>query len=146
MSAPSSSKGVLAAFRKLRVWKRDGQRAPHKPLLALHALGCWAAGDHGPYLFTDFEKPLLALLVEFGPPRKSHHPEFPFWYLQNDGIWVVTPNSGYPPRKGHTSPSAKQLREFLATGQFSQDVRAVLTKNPGLIPAIARILLDANFT
>jgi putative restriction endonuclease len=30
---------VLHLFDKLNVWKRDDQRAPHKPLLVLYALG-----------------------------------------------------------------------------------------------------------
>jgi putative restriction endonuclease len=30
---------VLQQFDALNVWKRRGQRAPHKPLLVLYALG-----------------------------------------------------------------------------------------------------------
>jgi putative restriction endonuclease len=44
---------VLAAFSRLRVWERDGQRAPHKPLLVLLTLGCWVRGDRGPYRYAD---------------------------------------------------------------------------------------------
>ena len=134
-----------SAFARLRVWERDGERAPHKPLLALLALGRWAANQWGPLRYADIESPLRDLLAEFGPPRKSHHPEFPFWYLRNDGVWEVVPDQGYPPRKGHSSPSAKQLREHDATGQFTPAVRAALAKNPALVPTIARDLLDAHF-
>jgi putative restriction endonuclease len=136
---------VLAAFSRLKVWERGNERAPHKPLLVLLALGRWEHGERSPLKFADIEKPLRDLLVEFGPPRKSHHPEFPFWYLQNDGVWVVTPKVGYPPRNGHSSPSAKQLREAGAVGQFTTDVQAALNRDPALVPGIARALLDAHF-
>jgi HNH endonuclease len=36
-------------FDRLNVWSRGGQRAPHKPLLVLYALGRWARAD--PTLF-----------------------------------------------------------------------------------------------
>ena len=40
-------------------------------------------------MFREAEPELTALLREFGPPRKSDHPEQPFWRLQRDGVWVV---------------------------------------------------------
>jgi predicted restriction endonuclease len=83
---------ALPAFSRLRVWERDGQRAPNKPLLVLLTLGRWVQGDRGPYKYADIEEPLRDLLVEFGPPRRSYHPEFPFWYLKNDGVWEVVPD------------------------------------------------------
>jgi putative restriction endonuclease len=136
---------VLAAFARLKVWVKNGQRAPHKPLLVLLALGRWAAGDRGPLKFADIEPRLRDLLVEFGPPRKSHHPEFPFWYLKNDGVWEVVPDQHYPPRKGHNSPSARQLREAGAVGQFTTAVKAELDRDPTLVQRIARALLDGHF-
>ena len=142
---PSPSNPVLAAFTRLRVWERGGERAPHKPLLALLALGRWSAVDRTPLRFADIDRPLRALLVEFGPPRRSYHPEFPFWYLRNDGVWEVTPADGYTPRKGHSSPSAKQLRDANAAGQFSPAVRTALEQSPGLVADIARVLLEAHF-
>ncbi len=136
---------VPPAFARLRVWEREGERAPHKPLLVLLALGRWVSGEQGPLRYSDVEDPLRNLLTEFGPPRRSHHPEFPFWYLKNDGVWVVSPEAGYPPRKGHSSPSARQLREAHAAGQFTPTVRLAFEKNPALISTIARQLLDAHF-
>ena len=42
-----SRDSVLRQFDGLNVWKRGGQRAPHRPLLVLYALGRWAAGKAG---------------------------------------------------------------------------------------------------
>src|SRR5690349_24131162 len=35
--------------------------------------------------FDQLEDPLTRLLEDFGPPRKSPHPELPFYHLQSDG-------------------------------------------------------------
>src|SRR5438477_6793119 len=83
-----SSQAILRRFDNLNVWKKHGERAPHKPLLVLYALGRWQRGltDVG---FREAEKDLKELLREFGPPRKSDHPEEPFWRLQYDDVWTV---------------------------------------------------------
>jgi putative restriction endonuclease len=36
---------VLRQFDQLNVWSRGDQRAPHKPLLVLYALGRWSRGE-----------------------------------------------------------------------------------------------------
>jgi putative restriction endonuclease len=47
---------------------------------------------------------LTGLLKEFGPPRQSYHPEYPFWRLQNDGAWEVHAAGSLKARKGNTDP------------------------------------------
>ena len=76
-------------IRQITVWKRGDQRAPHKPLLLLYALGrCLNDGERLlPYGEVDRE--LRPLLMEFGPERKSCHTEYPFQRLANDGIWEL---------------------------------------------------------
>ena len=74
---------------ELNVWKRGDERAPHKPLLLLLAMGRAARGEERLVPFHEIEEPLTGLLRHFGPPRKSYHPEFPFRYLATDGLWEV---------------------------------------------------------
>ncbi len=78
---------VLKSFDKLNMWGRGDQRAPHKPLLVLYALGRWSRGETTDVPFQQVDPDLTELLKEFGPPRRSYHPEYPFWRLQNDGVW-----------------------------------------------------------
>ena len=80
---------VLKQFDGLTIWARGDQRAPHKPLLVLYALGRWGRGEQADLPFRELEPDLTGLLKEFGPPRQSYHPEYPFWRLQNDGVWTV---------------------------------------------------------
>src|SRR6516162_2546912 len=95
---------ILRRFDKLNVWRRGDQRAPHKPLLVLYALGRWSRGEGGDVAFRDAESVLTSLLKEFGPPRQSYHAEYPFWRLQNDGVWTVHAPSDLTPRKSNTDP------------------------------------------
>src|SRR5437764_9480521 len=100
---------VLRKFDRLNVWSRGGQRAPHKPLLVLYALGRWARGDTGDVPFREAAPALAALLKEFGPPRRSLHPEYPFWRLQNDGVWAVRAAGAMKPRKSNSDPPKGEL-------------------------------------
>ena len=46
----------------VRQWRKDGERAPHKPLLLLYALGRAANGLGGPITYRDAEPDLSRLL------------------------------------------------------------------------------------
>ena len=74
---------------QLNVWSHGGERAPHKPLLLLLILARKSRALPDEVTFTEIEDTVRDLLFEFGPSRKSYHPEYPFWRLQNDGIWEV---------------------------------------------------------
>ena len=57
---------LLSRFEALNQWATGGQRAPHKPLLILLALGALARGQQ--YVrFADARQPLTELLRDFGP-------------------------------------------------------------------------------
>jgi putative restriction endonuclease len=40
-----ASDDILHRFDRINVWKKHDQRAPHKPLLVLYALGRWHNGS-----------------------------------------------------------------------------------------------------
>jgi putative restriction endonuclease len=40
-----AGESIPQQFDQLSTWSRGDQRAPHKPLLILYALGRWAAGN-----------------------------------------------------------------------------------------------------
>ena len=58
-------------FKHLTVWKRGGERAPHKPLLALYAIGRAQRGEPRVVEYAKVDEDLGKLLVEFGPRRQS---------------------------------------------------------------------------
>ena len=139
-----TDKDVLNRVDKLSVWSRGGERAPHKPLLLLMALGRLSAGERS-LAFSACEGQLTELLREFGPARRSHHPEYPFWRLQHDGLWKVTASGPLASRQSNTDPTRNELRKKDAVGGFPDDVRLALKARPALVTEIAQRLLAAHF-
>jgi putative restriction endonuclease len=135
---------ILDRFRDLTIWSRGGERAPHKPLLILLALAEFARG-HETLLFSDHEDKLAELLKEFGPTRKSLHPEYPFFRLSNDGLWTLSADFPMRARLGHDDPTKTQLRAARARGGFPDEVREALRRDPKLISAIAQDVLERSF-
>ena len=90
------------AFTRLTVWKRGGERAPHKPILALYALARCSRGKRRLTRYAEIDRVLRKLLIDFGPTRERYHPEYPFWRLQNDGIWELRGAESVQVRKGNT--------------------------------------------
>ena len=74
----------------LKIWKRGSQRAPHKPLLLLYALGKWSLGQRV-FNWLTVKKDVGALIDQFGGnamPEVSN----PFTRLRNDlngELWIV---------------------------------------------------------
>jgi putative restriction endonuclease len=135
---------LLTKVREVSVWKRGDQRAPHKPLLILYALGKLLAGQNQ-VLFKDFYEPFENLLRDFGPPRKSYHPEFPFWYLRSEGFWEIEPAKGWTMRKGASSPSKADLIGREAIGRFVPAVQELLLNDPGLAEEMVSLVLNNHF-
>jgi putative restriction endonuclease len=135
---------ILTRFETLNTWRQGDQRAPHKPLLVLFALGRWQQGK-AEVTYAEAEPDLTALLREFGPPRKSDHPEQPFWRLQRDGVWTVTAPADLPLKTGDDIPRVAALRSAEVRAGFSDDVRAALTTDPTLASRIAVSILERHF-
>ena len=103
----------------LNVWARSSRLALNKPLLVLLALGLLSQ-DKKDIAFASVEVKLNNLLREFGSNVKSPRAEYPFWRLQNDGIWTVTPGDLDVNSSGDVY--ATTLRKVNATGRFNQNV------------------------
>jgi putative restriction endonuclease len=136
---------ILRKFQHLNVWRRGDERAPHKPLLVLYALGKLQAGADRLIPFDELEKPLARLLEDFGPPRKSVHPELPFFHLQTDGVWEIDDNVGLTVRKGSKNPLRSELRKWRIAGGFELAVYQALKDRPEAVRELARAILAAHF-
>lgn len=141
---------LLDALRQISVWKRGDQRAPHKPLLLLLALAAVQREDGRFLSFADVEDRLTNLLIDFGPPRKSFHPEYPFWRLQNDGdFWEIPEREeavelrGKRLRTGDVPRSI--LRKVNARGGFSEPVYNFLRENPDQVAELTGAILEEHF-
>ncbi|OAH55785.1 restriction endonuclease [Domibacillus aminovorans] len=131
-------KVLLQKINNMSIWKKRDQRAPHKPLLILYALGRLQQ-DQVKYIpYVDVREKLEELLIAFGPIRKSYHPEQPFVRLKNDGIWELD----MPVDQNFTN---KKLMANNVSGGFTEEVFDLLLKNDHLIQEVANIVLNTHF-
>jgi putative restriction endonuclease len=121
------------------------ERAPHKPLLVLYALGQLQAGADRMIPFDQLERPLERLLEDFGPPRKSPHPELPFYHLQSDGVWEIDERVPLTRRRGSKNPLRTDLRRWRIAGGFPTRIFDELKRRPEAVRELARQVLAAHF-
>lgn len=121
----------------LNVWKNNGVRAPHKPLVLLYALGKLQNEQAQFFRFDEVEETLEKLLIDFGPKRKSNHPEEPFIRLETSGIWKIN--------QLISTISKRLLREGKVEAGFTDEVFNLLMTNPDIIQQAAYTILNLHF-
>ncbi|WP_417582586.1 phosphorothioated DNA-binding restriction endonuclease [Nitrincola sp.] len=141
---------MIEDLRDVSVWKRGKQRAPHKPLLLLFALASLQRNEPRLTNYSSVHDQLGELLREFGPPRQSVHPEYPFWRLQNDGnFWdipqrdAVIQTRGNQIKTGDIPPSV--LSQVDCKGGFSKPLHTYLSSHPNIVNDLAQMILEEHF-
>ncbi|MDW7730389.1 MAG: HNH endonuclease [Bacillota bacterium] len=127
---------------KIKMWQRGGERAPHKPLLLLYALGRLARGEPRLMSYAQVKDDLKNLLVEFGPYRQNHSPSYPFIRLTNDGIWGI---NGLDALNTNKNWSDRELEVNETEGGFTESVFNLFKNNPTLVRETATDVLRKNF-
>jgi putative restriction endonuclease len=126
----------------LRTGKRGSERAVHKPLLTLMLLARAQRGKSNEVHFSEIAADLEGHLREFGPPRKSYHPEYPFWYLKNDGFWRVRDENKLEKRKGKDQPTRKELTRRDVVSYVPATLWSQLSGNEQEVRKLAQLVLD----
>ncbi|MFA0575332.1 phosphorothioated DNA-binding restriction endonuclease [Vibrio splendidus] len=129
-------------------WRRGDQRAPHKPLMLLHALSEYKQGHQRLFRFEDeVDQQVKDLLVQYGPSRKAYHPEYPFWRLANekDPFWELKNGEECIPRKSNTDPKKSELIKYNVMAGFDATSYQSLISNPEMLEKIASKLIQDNF-
>ncbi len=134
----------LERFAGMRQWRRGKERAPHKPLLVLLALGDLHRGHGRLHSFVDIDERLGKLLRRFGPPTKPS-PQYPFVRLTGDLVWETPRIDECRSRESNTDPPRSALLEANVEGGFPLGLHELLIKDPALVTTIAEDLLERNF-
>lgn len=140
-----NKKQILDYFSNISIWKKGNQRAPHKPLLILLALGKLVNGNKRFIDFHDISSKLMELLRDFGPFRRSYKTIPPFWRLQKDNIWEVIADEKIVTNKSG-DPNKTVLEELHAQGGFTKDVFQFLKTNPNYAMELAQNILEKHFS
>ena len=138
-------KSLLDRFDRIKLGKAGKQPAAHKPLLILLALGEMNQGNDT-VAFRDLEHKLKRLLETYGPRMPSAvRPEYPFWRLQNDGLWKVRADGPIRTYGEGGDASRPDLIRKHARGGFEDDILQVLNADPRNMGLVARHLLERHF-
>lgn len=127
----------------LNIWKRGSQRAPHKPLLLLYALGKWSNGQRQ-FEWRAVKKDVSALIEQFGGSAKPEASN-PFVRLRNDldgKLWMV---EGELVLGASDNPSVKALNDNNNTARFHPDFEKELSA-PKKFDALVNQLLVEHFS
>ena len=135
---------IIQRFEKLRVWKRAGERAPHKPLLVLYAIGKLLRGEGRLIPYSEVDTKLGNLLREFGPKRANYRPKYPFWHLQTDKVWEI-PDATQIFHESHGDVRKDDLLHHNVSGGFPENIARTLQKDSKLVFEIIQRLLNAHF-
>ncbi len=134
----------LHKLRTIKIWRQRGERAPHKPLLLLLALGHLSQGHPRLRPYREIEFELGELLNRFGPPRQKQEPAHPFLRLTSDGLWEI---EGLLPhhrdRSGQLRPS--RVRDSQVKGGLPTNVWRLLLTDPDLCRQAVAHLLTTYF-
>ncbi|MCY4092002.1 MAG: HNH endonuclease [Caldilineaceae bacterium] len=135
---------IARKFETLRVWQRGDERAPHKPLLVLYAIGKLLQGEDRLLRYSEVDEKLGNLLREFGPKRRAYHTQLPFWRLQNDGVWEI-PEAYLVSQTPSGDARKSDLDVYEISGGFTEEIARQLQDDPELAMRIARAMLAAHF-
>ena len=135
---------LLQRFRKLQVWSANGQRAPHKPLLALWAIGRCLRGEERLASYQDADQALTKLLRAFGPHRKVIHTEQPFWRLKTDGVWEVQGAERVTVTTKGDAHKSSLLGNDIHAG-FPEPVQRAFQADEAFAERVAHMLVKAHF-
>lgn len=119
---------------ELRQWRKGDQRAPHKPLLLLLALGAW---QNERILRWSAVKQELGSLIEQFTTSSKRSASYPFIRLQSDGLWHV---EGFESTKGDARVS--ELNEVNPIGKLSAEIVSRIENNPSAFKELVESILD----
>ena len=124
---------------RLRQHQRDGHRSPHKPLLALLALGRLATTGSSALTWSEVEEHLADLIAEFGTgsgTSRTQSAAYPFTRLRSDGVWTLD--------RDVPMDLVGPLRAGV-TGRLDSVLEAQLAQDPAVLSACAQSLALSQF-
>lgn len=136
---------IIQKFQDLNLWKSGEKRAPHKPLLVIYAIGKLLQSGSRLIPYSEIDEKLGNLLKEFGPRQTNTGTQYPFWRLQNDGIWKVSDADKIGLTDSGDALKGDLVR-YNVSGGFSEAITQRLQQDSKLASEIINDLLYAHFS
>jgi hypothetical protein len=130
---------LLSLVNNLSIYKSSGTQNPHKALMLILMLEEHKNSGLVFFEYGDFAAKLKLLIKRFSTSKQSH-PEYPFWYLQNDHLIEVFYLHPLKFRKDKDFPPHKSLLESKATAKFPFWIEKLLKKDSLLASRIQEII------
>ena len=140
----SSDDHLLQTVQTIRVASRQGRPSPHKPLLLLLAIGRHLNGHDTLVAFEQIEADLNSLIRRYGLPNSRENAHYPFWRLQDDGLWRID----RPELVGMSSSGdahVSDLRKHEIRGGFVEEFITALEASPDFAGRAVQVLLTDYF-
>jgi len=129
---------LLTLVRNINAFQEGEAKHPHKALLLLLVLERFKQTGESLVSYSEVCQPLKELIQVYSGSKHAH-PEYPFWYLQNDHLFEVYYESGLQFRKGKDFPPHSQMLKCNAVGKLPFWIEKILKKNDELLVQIERI-------
>ena len=134
------SAAAVERLLSVRQHQGGGQRAPHKPLLILLALGRLSQTGSSQLSWSEAERELADLLNHFGRPSETKGASaaaYPFTRLRSDGFWTLS--------RDVPNDSVGALRVEPITGRLEPGLEAALSSSPELLSETAARVAQQQF-
>lgn len=137
---------LVRRVRELAPAERVGGGSLHRPLLLLWALGQVVAGQPRQQHWTQVRDSVAPLLATYADGQGSQAVLYPFWALQNNGLWVVEGAEDIVLTSGGRRPTLTALNEADPKAGLPKDDYDLLTQDWALTARIAGSLLLRFFS
>lgn len=139
---------LLDKIQSISRWRRGDERAPHKPLMLLYVLSEYKKGHERLFHYAqEVDRPVKALLMQYGPTRSTYNSHYPFWRLANeaDPFWEIE-NGEKCQLSNSGDPFKKDLIAYDVRAGFDAVSYNTLRSTPCLIDEITLNLIQGNFS
>ncbi|MFD7573470.1 HNH endonuclease [Streptomyces sp. NPDC059810] len=132
---------LVRRVRNLAPAEREGGPRLHRPLLLLWALGQAVDGKPRQQSWTQIRDSVMPLLTTYADGQGSQAVVYPFWALQNNGLWEVEEGEGLPLTSGGRRPTLTALDQANPTAGLPKADHDLLTQDWALTARVAGSLL-----
>ena len=134
-------------FSNLRIWSQRGQRAPYKPLALISAIASCLKAEPRMMPFISVDERLRDMVRLFGPHRAvvSRNGQYPFYFLQNDGVWELDRPHLVDLGSNGRHPTRESLLQNNIHGGLLATDYSLMKEEPEVALNIAYALVDAHF-